>query len=75
MNCVKPEQPTSGSTSSRNVRPMPASWSGCVAKLTVTRRVPSAGVSASAGVGASTTSATSGSGPSFSIEYDSPEAM
>ena len=26
------------------------------------------------GVGASTTSATSGSGPSFSIEYDSPEA-
>ena len=53
---------------------MPASSSGCVAKLTVTWRVPSAGESASAGVGASTTSATSGSGPSFSIEYDSPEA-
>ena len=45
MNCVKPAQPTSGSTSSRNVRPMPASSSGCVAKLTVNLRSPSAGVS------------------------------
>ena len=37
-------------------------------------RLPSAGVSRSEGVGASTTSATSGPGPSFSIEYDSPDA-